>query len=55
MNSGGDVVTGDPGSSPDHDKLGEELDKVKCLLGEEALTGLAKMALNPIISEPHAI
>ena len=46
------TVTVEPGSSPDHDKLGEELDKVKCLLREEALTGLAKMALNPIISEP---
>jgi len=33
LNSGGDVVTVDPGSSPDHDKLGEELDEVKCLLG----------------------
>jgi len=55
LNSGGDVVTGDPGSSPDHDKLGEELGKVKCYWGEEALTGLAKMALNPIISKPHAI
>ena len=28
------TVTADPGSSPDHDKLGEELGKVKCLLGE---------------------
>ena len=27
------VVTVDPGSSRDHDKLGEELGKVKCLLG----------------------
>ena len=33
MNSGGDVVTVDPGSSPDHDKLGVELGNVKCLLG----------------------
>ena len=27
------TVTVDPGSSPDHDKLGGELGKVKCLLG----------------------
>jgi len=27
------LVTVDSGSSPDHDKLGEELGKVKCLLG----------------------
>jgi len=26
-------VTVDPGSNPDHDKLGGEIDKVKCLLG----------------------
>ena len=27
------VVTVDPGSNPDHDKLGGEIGKVKCLLG----------------------
>jgi len=27
------VVTADPGSNPDHDKLGREIGKVKCLLG----------------------
>ena len=49
------VVTVDPGSNPDHDKLGGEIDRVKCLLGGGALAGLAKMALKPVISEPHAI
>ena len=28
------IVTVDPGSNPDHDKLGGEIGKVKCLLGE---------------------
>jgi len=27
------TVTVDPGSNPDHDKLGGEISKVKCLLG----------------------
>ena len=31
--AGKSTVTVDPGSSPDHDKLGVELGKVKCLLG----------------------
>jgi len=31
--SGCHIVTVDPGSNPDHDKLGGEIGKVKCLLG----------------------
>jgi len=53
LHSGGDVTI-DPGSNPDHDMHGGEIGKVKCLLGEEALAGLAKIALKPVISEPHA-
>ena len=49
------TVTVDPGSNPDHNKLGGEIGKVKCLLREEALAGLTKMALKSVISEPHAV
>jgi len=49
------LVTVDPGSNPDHDKLGGEIGKVKCLWGEGALARLAKMSLKPVISEPHAV
>jgi hypothetical protein len=46
------VVTVDPGSNPDHDKLGGEIGKVKCVWGEGALARLAKMSLKPVIASP---
>ena len=48
------VVTVDPGSSPDHDKLGEELGKVKCLLGGGGTHRTCKDGTKPYYKRAHA-
>ena len=48
------TVTVDPVSSPDHDKLGEELSKVKCLLGGGGTHRTYKDGTKPYYKRAHA-
>ena len=43
------TVTVDPGSNPDHDKLGVEIGKVKCLLGGGGTRRTCKDGTKPYV------